>query len=1134
MKRWLTIGTFFVLACACLSVQGQQGGLATITGSVSDSAGALIAGVRVSVKDTLTGHVTTVQTTSDGNYVVPFLVTGTYNIFAVSKGFQTQTQTGVILTPDQVASVNFVLKVGAATTEVEVVATGTQIDTSTGAVADVINEKAISELPLDGRNPAELVYVAPGGINGAFTTAIQLPGSGSGFPQETAASVNGSRLGGVTYQLDGVINMNNYLQTANPFPNPDATQEFRVITNNFDAQYGYSSGTIVSVSTRSGTNQWHGGVFEFLRNNVLNATDYFTHVADPLKRNQFGGSIGGPIVKNKLFIFGNAQITRERIDVASSGSQVPNNNELAGDFSQFCTVVNNGTFDANGVCRDAQGNVSPGQLYQSAFNRTLANIYPNNQINPNAFVPFSVNFENGIPKTNDPIGNIILQGQAQINDGYEYTIRSDYNLSPKQTLSGRIYYDNFNNPPFSGNGNYLVSNRSAQAQLVNVSVNHTWAINPTMVNDLRVGFNRNNSQSVAGIVQPDGKPISDSILGANLPSETNTIGLVATNGMWISQIPVNQGRHNWIIEDTVSVTKGRHSIMAGASAFTVYSLENALWEADPLAIFNGSVTGDADADFLLGDIGEFLAGGGEYNQYHSLSWAAFGQDSIKIKPNLNINLGLRWEPQIAPRAADNNIAEYVPGEQSTRFPNAPTGLVYAGDPGVPPGGYKDEWGVFLPRLSVAWSPKALPNTSIRSAFGYMVPLQHFEMYNSMGDTAPFGGQQILYFNTVTPGCTLNIMQPFACYAPTNGADPYPPFSGPGFKPPSDSPIITPANVLTWDPHYKTGREEAWNLTIEHTIGNDLLFGVSYIGRHDFHLTIPEQLNPGIFYCGPVGPNCTQAQYNLNGTRPLANFDEINDHDSAGVSSYNAFQVSVNKRFSHGFQFISNFSYSKAVDTSSVMTFTTVTSVYNPFNFRADHGISDLNIPRIWNNTFVYQTPKLDSLGKVGSSILGRWEISGIWSLHSGLPFPVYGGDDPAIPGAGSDNDSFSLVGGDRADFVPGQSLQVYKRSPVYSSGTATIQYFNTNAFTYNAIGTFGDSGKNVMAGPGYNNADLMFGKNFLFRERYALQFRWEMFNAFNRTEFAVPNNTVGQSTFGLITSDTGSPRVMQAGLKLNF
>jgi hypothetical protein len=318
-----TISSLFTVLCGIAllilaSVSAYaQGGRATINGTVTDPTGAVISGAHISAKNIETGQVTNVTTASEGTYSLPFVAIGRYEITASHPGFATETQTGITLSADQAASVNFALKTGQVSTSVEVKAEAVELETTSGAISQVVDQKSIIELPLDGRNPAELVYIAPGAVNGATSTnAIGLPGSGSGFPnqgQETAASVNGSRMGGVYYMLDGVTHMDNYFQNANPFPNPDATQEFRVITNNFDAQYGYTSGAVVSIATRSGTNQYHGVGFEFLRNNDLNATDFFTHIADPLKRNQFGGSIGGPIKHDKLFIFGNFQQTIEHI-----------------------------------------------------------------------------------------------------------------------------------------------------------------------------------------------------------------------------------------------------------------------------------------------------------------------------------------------------------------------------------------------------------------------------------------------------------------------------------------------------------------------------------------------------------------------------------------------------------------------------------------------------------------------------------------------------------------------------------------------------------------------------------------------------------------------------------------------------
>ena len=381
--------------------------------------------------------------------------------------------------------------------------------------------------------------------------------------------------------------MNNYFNTADPFPNPDATQEFRVITNNFDAQYGGTSGAIVSIATRSGTNQWHGTLFEFLRNNVLNAKEYFTQQADPLKRNQFGGSIGGPIIKDKLFIFGNVQITRENVSASSSGTTVPNTSQLAGDFSDIC----NTGFTA-GICndRDSSGNVED-QLYKSWNDHTPANAYLNNFIDPSTFSTFATTFEQGLPQPDgpsDPEGLVNVLGITQNNNAYEYTIRADYNISNSQTLSVRYFDYHFFRPTFTGAGNYLAGGGNARSNLANVlnaEVSHIWTIRPNLVNSLRLGFDTNDTAAKTGITAVGGGPVNFQSLGVNLNEISDFIGLVSTNGFSVSGIPVVQGRHNWTLDDTVSWVKGRHTVMAGFNVYTQYSLDQATWEGDPLVDF---------------------------------------------------------------------------------------------------------------------------------------------------------------------------------------------------------------------------------------------------------------------------------------------------------------------------------------------------------------------------------------------------------------------------------------------------------------------------------------------------------------------------------------------------------------------
>jgi hypothetical protein len=1139
MKRELVVLCRCVISLLFVSLAFGQGGRSTINGTVQDPSGALIAGAQVSVKNLLTGAVTTVPT-SDGHYSAPFLPPGKYEISISKQGFATQTQTGLVLDTDQVASVNFTLRPGSESVRVEVSANATAVDTTTGEVGQVIDEKTIQELPLNGRNPAALVALAPGAIDANQVTNFNTPGPGSGFPSETGASVNGSRMGGVYYQLDGVVAMNNYFQTADPFPNADATEEFHVLTNNFDAQYGYTAGAVVSVVTKGGTNQWHGNAFEFLRNNDFNATDYFTHHADPLKRNQFGGSVGGPIVKNKLFIFGNLQLTRQLLSSSEGFSYVPNNRELAGDFSQIC-----GTGFTNGICndRDTNGNVV-NQIYKSWNDHSQANAYPNNQVDPTTFSAFALNVEKMIPHTDAANGQYLVNGVIKNDWSREFTIRSDYNISNSQKLTGRVFYDNYNRPGYGGGGDLLAASGDSRGwfgHALNVVVSHTWTINPNLVNNFSGGYHKNNTSSIPGLA-----PLSFKALGANLNTTSQWFGWFGDGGstgpgFFVSEIPVIQGRHNWNFADTIAWNKGKHTVTAGGSILTQYGLEQATWEGDPGVSFNGAVSGDSDLDFLLGLPNQVQASGGEYNKYGAFNLALFAQDSIKLTPSLTVNLGLRWEPQIAPVSLDHHkTVDFIPGQQSQRFTNAPVGTVYPGDPGVSDGGWSNQWATFLPRISAAWAPKELPRTSIRGAFALMAVPYDYSYYNHQSANAPFSPAYNINYNQIG-SCTMTIADPFACFAPTNFTDPFPPFAGPGLQPPRDVSFATPeALQAVFTKGFRQGKEKTWNFSIEHAVGSDLLITATYIGRHDDHLHIPIQLSPGIFTCAPLGPNCTQTQFNNNGTPLLLpNYQSILAYESIGRGNYDALQIAVEKRFKKGLEFTSNFTWSKNLDESSQASISNVGSIYNPYNPSAAYGISDYDVPRIWNTTFVYQMPALHQLGAAGDAVLGGWQIGGLWVLHSGQAFSINGGSNPLSP-CGDKNNSCSGVGSDLADRVPGTSLGVHQGGKSHWLN----QYFNTAAFTPNAPGTFGNSGRNSMFGPGWNEADLAVSKNFNFRERYRVQIRWEMFNAFNRTDFSNPNNDYNPSAtsnFGQITGDNGltyfsstSARLCQAALKLYF
>ncbi len=1113
---WVLLG---VLLLGALNGYGQ-GGRASINGTVTDQSGAVVPEARIVVTHTATGQVREAASAENGTYVIPLLPVGTVSVTCSRTGFKLESRTGITLTADEKATVDFTLAVGEVAQRVEVSGAAEAINTANGSIGQIVEQNAIVELPLNGRNPAELVFLAPGAVDGLKTQAFTRQGYTT-FPTETGASVNGGRQGSTYYMLDGSDNMDNYHNLAAPFPNPDATQEFRVITNNFDAQYGFSPGAAVSIVTRSGSDSWHGDVFEFLRNEKLNAADFFAkqflpagQARDTLKRNQFGGSLGGKLVRDKLFIFGNVQGTTERRRVNGGSAFVANNKMLAGDFSDVCTAG----FTA-GICNNPAGQLN---------NPDTGMPYLNNQIPTASFSPVAVKFEDlALPHTDDPTGLVSLAGRVNIQNYQEFTIKPDWYLTPKHHISGRVFYDNFSNPKFGGGGNILLADRSWTARYQNYSVNWLYTIRPNLLNNLVVSYNRLNTFSQPGFVSKDGSPVCFKCYGVNVNEYPTTPPnlMIWTNGFGATQNTNFINRHNISLAESVSWTKGKHLFVGGVDVLRQSWDLGTDWLADEIFAFDGRFSGSDFSDFLLGKASLFWQGSGEFDRIKGTLWAPYAQDSIRLKPNLTLNAGLRWEPYFAFTPSKGRIPAFRPGQQSTRYPNAPVNLVYPGDPGVPPGGTQNSILNFSPRVSLAWQPKALPNTSIRAAFGMFIAPLALSTYNHVSDTAPFAPSYQINPSDVG-GKYIPFADPWSVYKPTQNTTPFPPFAATDFAPASNVPFVLPVFVQeSFSADYLLGRDQTWNFSVEHQFKGDILFRAAYVGSEAYHLPNIIERNPGFYNSDPA----------LNGQRlRYSNFTNILNYTSVSTASYNGLQLSFEKKFSHGLQLTSNYAWSKNIDTGSVGQGVFAGQFEDPFNVSFSRGISDINFPQIWTTYWVYETPGLKQSSKFVRGVLGDWQLSGIYRLQSGIPFGISGG---------SGNISGTNIGGERADLT-GQPLNVDQGS----RGQWLNQYFNPAAFTTAAPGTFGNSPRNLLQGPGFNVCDLGMYKNFPFMERYRVQFRWEMFNAFNRPHFSNPrNNPSSPGNFGHIYSTLGSgagiggaeqdrfgigPRVMEVALKL--
>ncbi|MGB8673531.1 MAG: carboxypeptidase regulatory-like domain-containing protein [Candidatus Acidiferrales bacterium] len=1117
--RLLSVSILALLFIGGTTAYGQ-GTSASLTGQVTDSSGAVVPGATVTATSAETNLAQTAAANGDGIYLIAPLRPGHYTLTVESKGFERYSQSGIELFANVAATQNVALKTGSVQQTVTVTENAELINTTTAELGTNVNEAAVTQLPLNGRDPSSLVFLAPGTTNilqGGGQPGIQ---AGFSFPTETGASANGGRQGSTEYLLDGVPNMDNYMGLTAPFPNADATQEFRVITNNFNALYGFAPGAVVSIETKSGSNRFHGGGFEFLRNKALNASNGWfsqSEAKDPLRRNQFGGDLGGPIKRDKLFFFLNYQGTRSSSAASNNFTQTPTAAMLQGDFSAVPTPL----------CTGANGSHAPAGCPFA----TVGGIP--NQVNPALFNQAAVTVTTtGLPlggDANGEPGGVFYPGASVIQSFDEGTARFDYNISANQRLSFHSFIDNLIQPSEDIPGNILsVLNPNPWSEVFgermefyNEALSHTWTISPTAVNTVSVFWTQMSAHNAAAVKDINGQDMcwSRYINVNELPGqcymEGFSVGGGGFSGGWTE--PSQEVRTTYGLYDNFSKTVGNHVLSFGVNLQHQYAAENTQYPTTPIVGFSGQYTGNGLADWLMGYMSSYTQGAGEIAVVSGWQPGFYGQDQFRIRSNLTITAGLRWDPNIVPAVAGGRGAAFVPGQQSTLFTNAPLGLVFPGDKGIGaglmPSTYRGYW---QPRIGVAWQPGFLRNTSIRAAFGmFTAPLQ-YSMYNHTADISPFSPTFGLNGGTNTP---LSLSDPWSQNAGTNFASPFPPFAP--FKPAADAPFAPPFTIpAVFAQNFKLGVTQSWNLSVEHQFGRDFVARVAYVGSQSYHQSDIIDQNPGIcggVVIGPNGPQCASAQRTT-----YTNFNAILDNFSNGTASYNALQAGVEKHLSHSLQFQSNFTWSKTLDTASSGNISFGTNeLPNPFDLGYNYGISSENVPFIWVSNFIYTSPLLRDKNQFIQQTLGGWELSGIVTLQSGFPFGIAGGY--------GDN-SGSLQGGDRADIVPGQNFDVRKGG----QSQWLNEYFNTAAFTFNAPGTFGDSGRNMFQGPPSKNVDAAIAKNWSVRERYNLQFRWEMFNAFNHPNFGTPDANVGDGgSFGKITS-LSPMRVMQAGLKFAF
>ncbi|MGH9632667.1 MAG: carboxypeptidase regulatory-like domain-containing protein [Bryobacteraceae bacterium] len=1044
--RWGFTAFMFLAASSVSHAQG----LGEFVGTVTDPSGGSIPSAKVTATEAGTGLSRTVLTNAQGYYVIPSLRPSTYDLTVEAAGFHTATQKNVTLGADQRATVNLNLEVGATTETVSVVAAAAQVDTTTATMSEVVNERRIIELPLNGRNAAQLTLLVPGAVNSPSGGADQ--GQTKTFPGAVTISANGSRQNQISYQLDGGNNVDEYTNVNAPFPFPDALQEFSVQTSNYNAEYGQNAGGVVNIITKSGTNDLHGDVFEFIRNARFNSRNFFAANRDQLKRNQFGGVIGGPLTipgvysgRDRTFFFAGYQGTRIRNITNNESSFVPTPANLAGDFSALL---------------DAGNPANPLKRAITVVDPETKQPFPGNMIPVSRFDPASLNVTKMLPAAG---GNGSVFYAKPIRQNFNEVIaKVDHSFSPSDRISGRYFMAKFFSEPIYSPENLLTYTVFASIMSQNALIHETHIFRPNLLNDFRFNYAREN----AGRAPAEGVPNMHDLGVQNIyqPPEKG-IQSVNVSGFFSvgDSLPAWFTRNNFTLADDLRWVTGRHSLAFGFHGeLSRVDIVNQFLAAGTFG-FTADATNYAVASFLLGKLRTFRQGAGEFKNNRNKFLGFYAQDSFRATSQLTLNFGVRYEPYFPWREVRGRVAQFRPdaywrGETSTQFINAPPGLFFPGDAGVPENGTRPVYDNIAPRVGFAYDVLGNGKTSIRGGAGVFYDTRQNGIFNNrFVNVTPFSPQL-----TVT--------------------DPEGPFSNPlvgltnpfpaQFPPPRDAAFPLPVLMITNDPtgEYKVPTIYNWNLAIERQVASNLLARVAYVGSHSSHLLVPLELNPAVYMPG--------SSLSTDARRVFKDYQFITEASQAANSTYNSLQLSLEKRFARGFTIHANYTWSKSLDNAAYQYNATGPSdggsYAYPWYFEnsnlLDRGPSDFDHAHRFVTSWVWQSPQLAASNAVLRAVAGGWQISGVMQAQSGGPLTILAGRDQ----------SQTSIGRDRA-VINGEAL-----GPGACKNTAPcVDYLNTGSFVLPAIGEFGNIGKGSIRGPGLLNFDVGFFKNFPHRRTLA-------------------------------------------------
>jgi hypothetical protein len=1127
-----------------------QGGNVTISGTVSDPSGAVVPGAKVTVTQKATSFVREDISNTAGQFNISSIPPATYTVTIAAPGFKQYAQ-DVVMLADTSRNMDVHLQVGQATDQVTVEASSVQVNTTSPVLGQVIEHTRLTDLPLNGRNAADLTLLAPGAVSAIANNSGTLQGDTKQIPGAEAISVNGARPDQIGYNLDGANNEDLMSNVNLPFPFPDALQEFSVQTNSFDAQYGNNAGAVVNVVTKSGTNEWHGDLFEFVRNRAFNAANYFSwnpktnlKTVDPLKRNQFGGVVGGPIFKNHSFIFFGWQKTIIRSANSASNAVIPTSANLTGDFTNYLTVNSTNPL-SGGKTATLTGN----PWTHTPF--TQPNVIPSNLLDPVA-----LNMTKLLPIASASANGTITYSTPLKQDFNEYVARFDQTLRGQDRMFGRFYLNRYIHAPTYDGKNILTAGPGSTVQAQNWAFGYTGILSPSIVNTFTLNFVRSNSsrgQQGGAATVPDMKTFGSTIY--QLPPEQSGIRNFSVAGNFTLGSFTNAlfVRNSYGLRDVFAWDKGKHSMTFGyeleldQSIIRNTDLENGSFN------FTNDVTGLALAGFLMGYQHTFSQTSGDWSDSHEHPMGLYANDKWKLTPRLMLNLGVRWEPQWVMKEIWGRIEQFRPdayaaGAKSTVIPSAPAGLFFVGDSfnsiSVPDAGQSPDVNNFAPRVGLAWDPTGTGKMSVRVGGGefYYSRLPGLFL-NDAAISAPFS-LRIDLNDSVNGASQIGSL--------TNPVANYPAFTT-GFPQrftlataPKNATFIANPTIFGLQPGVKWTTPEIynWNGTFEYQLRPDTVLRASYVGTRGTHLRQDVNLNPAVYTAGDT--RSTQLR------RPYQPFGTIYQNRNTGANGYNGLQLGFEKRPAGGsgtlnqITLLANYTYSKATDyglaenggiTDVGSSIGSGMSFYDPRQHAFETGPATFDHTHHFVVSYVWNLPKLNGSNYATRLALGGWQWTGLYNVTTGDPLTVLVGTDISQTNNGLDR--MDLAGG----ATPGQ-IGTPTACP---AATACKPFLNTSVFVKPAAGTYGNSGKGAWRGPTLWQADTGLLKNFTpmrSHENINFQFRGEFFNIFNHPQWSDPNVTSSNANYGTIRQTIGTQtgnvgttadsRIIQLALKMNF